>query len=384
MQFAASYVARECYPAQVIFRDSIALRESYRTYFRFLLEEKPDFIVLETATPSWDHDAQVIAEIHRLLPCAKIVVTGPIAAARGVEILQGHPVYAVVKGEAEKGLARVINGSSGLIEFDLMTEAEMNAAPFPMMTDDVWDHYWDCNPVGSLHPQLQVWSSRGCIYKCIFCSWPAVMTNDDSTGEGRRIIRKYSADFMLGYLTEMTERYKFKGIYDDSDWFNCGDKHTLAMAGVYRKIGLPWTAMCRADSVKRETWKAMKDAGCIGAKIGFESGVSRVVNDIVHKQLDLNKAVETVHFLKSIGMTVHGTFTLGLPGETPEEVQQTRAFAASLPLDSLQMSGTAEIEGTPLATLAQVGKLKTYPGAVTDENYRPRSDGNAKLQEMAK
>jgi hypothetical protein len=39
---------------------SIALRESYDSYFQFLRESRTDLIFIESASPSWEHDAGVI------------------------------------------------------------------------------------------------------------------------------------------------------------------------------------------------------------------------------------------------------------------------------------------------------------------------------------
>jgi radical SAM superfamily enzyme YgiQ (UPF0313 family) len=138
--------------------------------------------------------------------------------------------------------------------------------------------------------------------------------------------------------------------------------------------------MCRADTINRETWKLMRDSGCYGVKLGFESGNQQVVDNIVNKGLDLAAARETTIFLRSLGMTVHGTFTYGLPGETREQMAETKAYIASLPLTSYQESGTAEIEGTPLHTLRAAGKLAKYAGAAMDANYRRDSDGWKKIE----
>jgi radical SAM superfamily enzyme YgiQ (UPF0313 family) len=142
--------------------------------------------------------------------------------------------------------------------------------------------------------------------------------------------------------------------------------------------------MCRADTIKRETWQIMKDAGCFGVKLGFESGNQQVVDQIVNKQLDLAEAGNVVHHLHDIGMTVHGTFTYGLPGETEEQMRETKRFIASLPFDSYQESGTAEIEGTPLATLREKGHLAAYEGAKLDASYTREADGAKKLRDLSR
>ena len=132
-----------------------------------------------------------------------------------------------------------------------------------------------------------------------------------------------------------------------------------------------------------ESWQLMKDSGCFGVKLGFESGNQFVVDKIVNKHLDLDYGREVVNHLKSIGMTVHGTFTYGLPGETKGQMQDTHDFVRSLPFDSVQESGTAEIEGTPLSTLSKEGHLDAYSGANIDEGYDRHTDGARKMQDLA-
>ncbi len=379
MGYAASYVARQT-GATVHLRDSVALRESYGSYFAALAAGRYDYVFLESASPSWEHDGRLIREVARCLPGAKIVVTGPITAAAPEAILSQFPVHACVRGEYEKGSVRVLGGESGVIDHDLLTLEEMNAAPFPYFDETIAHRYVDACPQGQLFPHAQVWSSRGCPFKCIFCVWPATMTGNDPDGSRVRKVRHYTADYMEAFLTELVGRYGFRSIYFDDDTFNLGNSHVVRMCGVMKKLGLPWSAMCRADTIKKETWGLMRDSGCFGVKIGFESGSQEVVDKIVNKHLDLEKARETVFELKRLGLTVHGTFTYGLPGETREQMRQTQEYIRSLPLDTRQESGTAEIEGTPLATLREQGHLEAYAEAKIDTGYVKAGDGAKKWQ----
>lgn len=381
MGYAAPYLARET-GAEVVMRDSVALRESYVTFFNYLHEERFDYIVVESATPSWEVDAKLIAAMKRIQPETKIVLAGPISS-EGEKLIEEYGVHAVVKGEYEKGVVRVINGESGVIAHDLLTLEEMNAAPFPYFDNTIAHRYWDPNPQGQVPPQAQIWASRGCPYKCIFCVWPATMTGNDPDGSGKRRVRQYSADYMEAFITELVEKYGFKTIYFDDDTFNLGNAHVVKMCEVMEKIGLPWSAMCRADTIRKETWQMMKDSGCFGVKIGVESGNQFVVDKIVNKHLDLDYTQEIVRHLKEIGMTVHGTFTYGLPGETQDQMRGTKTFIADTPFDTVQESGTAEIEGTPLHTLSRTGKLAGYEGASMDEAYVRATDGNVKWMKLA-
>jgi hypothetical protein len=231
------------------------------------------------------------------------------------------------------------------------------------------------------------------VKNCSFCCWPAAMTGNDPDGTKPRRVRSHSPEWVEGMLRHFlalagSAGTPFRSIYLDDDTFNLTQTHTVAISAVMDRIGLPWSAMCRADTVDRPTWQLMKDSGCFGVKIGFESGVQRVVDKIINKRLDIAKAAETARFLRSIGLTVHGTFTVGMPGETEAEQQQTIAFIRELhesgAIDTHQLSGTAVIEGTPLSTLLTTGAdLPKYPGMHASPAYHRDTDGQAKIERIS-
>ena len=384
--YATTYVANKIGKDKVFFRDSIALSESYNSFYKYLdsIHDKIEYFLIESATPSWDHDYNLIKEIKKKYPNLKIVVAGPISTSD--EKWDSDIVHAIIKGEYEKNIIKVLEGQTGLINHDLLTKDEMNDAPIPYYDNMIYDKYFDGNPIpmNELHPQAHIWSSRGCPFKCIFCVWPAAMTGNDPTGDGKRSVRQYTPDYIDNLLTELTGRYKFEAIYFDDDTFNIGNRHTENMSALMSKFEIPWFAMCRADTSKKETWKKMADSGCKGVKIGVESGSQVVVDKIVNKHLDLKYVSEIVTYIRSLDMSVHGTFTYGLPGETKEDMIQTKRFINSTKFSTVQESGTAEIEGTPLHTLINAKKLTTYPSAVADENYDRQKDGGKKWQSLVK
>lgn len=388
MGHAATYVKEEL-RIDVDFRDSIALRESYMTFFDYLSKKPYDFIFFESASSSWHHDKKLLVLIHKKCPTAQIVLTGPIATI-GEKILREFPmIVACIKGEYEKGAVRVLKGERGVIEHDLLSVEEMNNAPYPYFDHEHIGHYWDHyhtqdgrTPTTPENPQGVIWASRGCPYKCIFCVWPAVMTGDDPDGTGKRRVRFYKPDYIKGLIQHLMNEYQISCVYFDDDTFNLADKHTLGICEVMKELDIPWSAMCRADTVTKDTWKEMKESGCYHVKIGFESGSQWVIDNIVNKRLDLEKARDVVFYLKEIGITVHGTFTYGLPGETKDQMIQTKEFIKSMPLLTYQESGTAEMEGTPLHTLKEKKRLEKYAGAQIDQDYIEGSDGSVKMHKI--
>ena len=61
----------------------------------------------------------------------------------GKTLLEQYPLHACIRGEYEKGVVRVLNGESGFIDYDMLTKAEMNAAPFPWYDELHAHRYWD-------------------------------------------------------------------------------------------------------------------------------------------------------------------------------------------------------------------------------------------------
>ena len=250
--YATTYTSKLIGEKKVYFRDSIALSESYKSFFKYLdsIHEKIEYYLIESATPSWEHDYKLIKEIKNKYPKLKIIVAGPISTSD--QNWDSEIVYAVLKGEYEKNVMKVINGKDGLLEHDLLTLEEMNKAPFPYYDKFIYDKYFDGNPIpmNKLSPQAHVLTSRGCPFKCIFCVWPAAMTGNDPDGENKRSVRQYTPDYMEGFLDKLTTDYKFEAIYFDDDTFNIGNRHTVEISKLAGKYNIPWFAMCRADTCK--------------------------------------------------------------------------------------------------------------------------------------
>lgn len=377
---AAAWVRRACPEVDVVLRDSIARGESYNRFDAWWQETAPDYVIIETGAAAAEHDLRIVRAMKRSNPNCKVAIAGP--NARELAAKADPAVDAWLLGEFERTAARFVNGERGILGFDLLTKADLETAPYPLYDEEVAHHYADACPKGSTWPEMQLWASRGCVYRCCFCSWPASMTNDDSDGKGKRMFRHYHPAWVEGFIRHRISvhaktRFPLQSLRLDDDTFNCGNRHTRAISDVLRRIGLPWSAMCRADTVDRDTWRHMRDAGCFGVKLGFESASQRIVDEVIGKKLDLKEAEATCRFLRDIGMEVHSTWSVGGPSETPAERKLTidtiRRFYRENLHTSHQLSGMATIEGTPLAH-----------ATITDPNFVRSPDGALKADQIMK
>jgi radical SAM superfamily enzyme YgiQ (UPF0313 family) len=112
------------------------------------------------------------------------------------------------------------------------------------------------------------------------------------------------------------------------------------------KLGMTWSCNARAN-VNYETLKTMRDNGLRLLLVGYESGNQQILDNI-KKGIRLEEAREFTRNCQKLGITIHGTFILGLPGETRETIRQTIEFAKEVDPFSMQVSLAAPYPGTEL------------------------------------
>jgi len=81
--------------------------------------------------------------------------------------------------------------------------------------------------------------------------------------------------------------------------------------------------------------------------VGYESGDQQVLNN-VKKGIKVDRARRFAQDCRDLGITIHGTFIIGLPGETKETIQSTIRFAREVNPHTIQVSVAAPYPGTEL------------------------------------
>jgi radical SAM superfamily enzyme YgiQ (UPF0313 family) len=145
----------------------------------------------------------------------------------------------------------------------------------------------------------------------------------------------------------LIDKFNFKAVYFDDDVFNIDKGHVIGICKEMARKGIkvPWAAMARADLMSEEILTLMRDAGLYAVKYGVESANSRVLR-LCKKNLNIAKAEKMIRYTKGLGVKVHLTFCLGLPGETRQSIQDTVDFISGIKPDSLQFSLATPFPGT--------------------------------------
>jgi radical SAM superfamily enzyme YgiQ (UPF0313 family) len=132
----------------------------------------------------------------------------------------------------------------------------------------------------------------------------------------------------------------------DDDTFTDDRPRAEAIARGLGKLGMTWSCNAKAN-VPYETLKVMKENGLRLLLVGFETGNQHILNNI-RKGTRVDRAIEFMKDCHKLGILVHGTFIVGLPGETKDTIARTLEFAKEIDPYSLQVSLAAPYPGTEL------------------------------------
>jgi anaerobic magnesium-protoporphyrin IX monomethyl ester cyclase len=175
---------------------------------------------------------------------------------------------------------------------------------------------------------LAMITSRGCPHSCCFCSVHLHM------GKG---FRANSPSYVADHIQFVVDKYKVKNIFfeDDNLTFDQKRMETICDQIVERKLKFHWETPngIRADRLSLELLKKMKKSGCSSVFFGVESGDQWVSDNIIHKDLDLQKVVEVAKICRKIGLKSGAFYVIGFPGEKKENMQRTVEFALKLKRD---------------------------------------------------
>jgi len=137
----------------------------------------------------------------------------------------------------------------------------------------------------------------------------------------------------------------------DDDTFTDDLPRAEAIAKRLGRLGITWSVNAKAN-VPYATLKILKDNGLRLLLVGYESGNQTILNN-VKKGVRLDAARRFTRDAKALGIAIHGTFILGLPGETRETIAETIRFATEIDPDTIQVSLAAPYPGTALYEEAQ-------------------------------
>jgi len=319
-----------------------------------------DMVVMFTSTPTLAIDVQTARRIKERKPSIVTVLTGPhvtILPEESLRFAKGA-VDVICRGEFDYSVKELCEGRP-FEEVDGISfwkgDRVVHTKDRPQVTD------LDSLPFSSQiykrdlpieeyiiphikHPYVSIYTSRGCPARCVFCLWP-------QTYSGHKM-RTRSPENVFEEVKWIKENLpQVKEISFDDDTFSADKKHAIAVSRLIKPLNVSWVINARANA-DYETLKEMRDAGLHHVIVGFESGNEQILKNI-KKGVSKQQAIEFVKNCKKLGITIHGAFIMGLPGETKETIKETIAYAISLDLFSIQVSLASPYPGTEFYALCK-------------------------------
>jgi hopanoid biosynthesis associated radical SAM protein HpnJ len=312
-----------------------------------------DLAVLHTSTPSFASDVKTVEALKAENPNLKVGLIGAKVAVDAQGSLEGSPLIDFVarnefdftiKDVAEGRALGTIAGISyrnaeGVIVHNADRPVVENMDLLPFVTpvykrDLVIENYF----IGYLkHPYISFYTGRGCKSRCTFCLWPQTV--------GGHRYRTRSVGHVIQEIAYAKSAFpQVKEFFFDDDTFTDDLPRAEAIARELGKLGVTWSCNAKAN-VPRETLKVLRDNGLRLLLVGYESGNQQILHNI-KKGMLVDVAKRFSKDCHELGIAIHGTFIVGLPGETKETIEETIRFATEVNPHTIQVSLAAPYPGT--------------------------------------
>ena len=312
-----------------------------------------DLIVLHTSSPSFKSDVKTAELIKEINPTAKIGFIGAkVAVEPDKAFTSTTAIDFVARNEFDFTIKEIADGrdwanvkgisyrnTEGVVVHNVDREILHDMDELPFVTP-VYKRDLDITKYfgGYLkHPYVSFYTGRGCKSRCTFCLWPQTV--------GGHNYRVRSIEHVIEEVKYVREALpQVKEIFFDDDTLTDNLPRVEALAKELGKLGVIWSCNAKAN-VPRKTLEVMKDNGLRLLLVGYECGNQQILHNI-KKGLLVDVAKRFSKDCRELGIVIHGTFILGLPGETRETIKETLEFAKEVNPHTIQVSLAAPYPGT--------------------------------------
>jgi hopanoid biosynthesis associated radical SAM protein HpnJ len=312
-----------------------------------------DLVVLHTSTPSFGSDVATADALKAANPKLVIGMIGAKVAVDAEGSMRAAPVIDfVARNEFDFTIKEVAEGrdrstiaglsyrdASGRIvhNADRAILEDMDALPFvtPVYQRDLKiENYF----IGYLkHPYISLYTGRGCKSRCTFCLWPQTV--------GGHRYRTRSVQHVIDEIRWAQQAFpQVKEFFFDDDTFTDDLPRAEAIAKELGKLGVTWSCNAKAN-VPRATLEVLRANGLRLLLVGYESGNQQILVNI-KKGMRIDVARRFTQDCHDLGIKIHGTFIMGLPGETHDTIEETIRFATEIDPHTIQVSLAAPYPGT--------------------------------------
>ena len=319
-----------------------------------------ELVILHTSTPSFNQDIRTAALIKGRNPDALIGFVGAKVAVEPDKSLAASPhIDFVAREEYDFTILEIAQGKP-LAEVDGITWRAPDGS-FIRNKDRAIIEDMDVLPMVSpvykrdltiekyfggylRHPYVSFYTGRGCKSRCTFCLWPQTISGHNYRFRSiPKVIEE--VEYILKEIPQTKE------IFFDDDTLTDNHERVEDLARALGALGfgkpgfkVSWSCNAKAN-VPRKTLEVLKANGLRLLLVGYESGNQKILHNI-KKGLRVDVARQFTKDCHELGIVIHGTFILGLPGETLETIEETINYAKEINPHTIQVSLAAPYPGT--------------------------------------
>lgn len=323
-------------------------------YLDFLARQKwmdysPVIIGISTLfTPSYRNMLDIAEVTRKIFPASLITAGGGVPTNMYKEIFMDSSAFdALCYGEGEIPMLGLVNASDkiryleGNSSWITRRKAENgqffrhdfieNLDEIPFYDYDIceMDEY-GLNPAitayGSINEKKQnfhVMTSRGCTQHCSFCA--------SYTVHGRGM-RYYGIDRVREDFKRLRDQYGAKTFIFQDDHFMGSKERALKVIDIVKELGVCsiFQNSLALYALDRKMLEVLKSAGVDQLPLAAESGSDRVLKKIMHKPLSTSIIKRVAADCRDLGIYTNVNILIGLPGETKQDIEDTRAFLKTI------------------------------------------------------
>lgn len=199
-----------------------------------------------------------------------------------------------------------------------------------------------------------MFSSRGCPYRCTFCS----------TANFWQRLRLFSPEYVVNEMKELIRNYNLEAIYVYDDLFVISKERLEKIYELMRAedIKVKLYCQCRVDRINDDICKILKKMGIDGISFGFESASQKILSYLKKNTTTVEQNKKAIELCNKYEISAEGTMMLGVPGESEEDLDLNLRFVRENELKNIFIYVTTPYPGTELWDYA------VKKGIVNDNN----------------
>ena len=295
-----------------------------------------------TATSLEIPQANRFAElIKSKFPYAKVVIGGP--GAYSEEFVDFKYVDSIVQGDGERTAYKLSIDIENQIPLKTVYKGipidNLDELPFParhLLVNKQGGNIFAHNHKYAEGDSTIIVSTRGCPFKCSFCSAPFLTYQNK--------VRFRDPSQVALEMRHVKEKYGIKQFRFSDDMFTASKRRVMQLCKEIEKEDVFWRISCRVDNLDKDMLAAMFEAGCRELSFGIESFDDKVLEGL-NKKATAEQNKEALIMAREAGFKTRILLMIRTPFQTPETIELNKKYLKEVPYDILACTGFIPIPG---------------------------------------